>query len=173
MEKRTVPWHAPSIMSWRLPAGKEKLLDMYIFKSEGVNFWLGVLTDFLNRRVQEIFIACMDGLNGFPDAIASVFPQTTVQLCIVTRYVTRSSMWPARTRRSLCLIWNLYIRLLIRMLPKRHLTILKSSGWGLSDCHQELAWQLGLSDRLLPVLLVHQKNNIHHQYRGRLSLSAS
>ena len=56
---------------------------MYISRSEGANFWLGVLTDLQNRGVQDILIACVDGLKGFPDAIASVFPQTTVQLCIV------------------------------------------------------------------------------------------
>ena len=56
---------------------------MYISKSDGANFWLGVLTDLQNRGVQDILIACVDGLKGFPDAIASVFPQTTVQLCIV------------------------------------------------------------------------------------------
>ena len=63
--------------------GRKELLGMYISKSEGANFWLGVLTDLQNRGVQDILIACVDGLKGFPDAIASVFPQTTVQLCIV------------------------------------------------------------------------------------------
>ena len=82
--------------------GRKELLGMYISKSEGANFWLGVLTDLQNRGVQDILIACVDGLKGFPDAIASVFPETTVQLCIVTRYATRSSMWPARTRKSSC-----------------------------------------------------------------------
>ena len=65
------------------PEGRKELLGMYISKSEGANFWLGVLTDLQNRGVQDILIACVDGLKGFPDAIASVFPETTVQLCIV------------------------------------------------------------------------------------------
>ena len=63
--------------------GRKELLGMYISRSEGANFWLGVLTDLQNRGVQDILIACVDGLKGFPDAIASVFPETTVQLCIV------------------------------------------------------------------------------------------
>ncbi len=63
--------------------GRKELLGMYISKSEGANFWLGVLTDLQNRGVKDILIACVDGLKGFPDAIASVFPETTVQLCIV------------------------------------------------------------------------------------------
>ena len=56
---------------------------MYISKNEGANFWLNVLTDLQNRGVHDILIACVDGLKGFPDAIQSVFPNTTVQLCIV------------------------------------------------------------------------------------------
>ena len=63
--------------------GKKELLGMYISKSEGANFWLSVLTDLQNRGVQDILIACVDGLKGFPDAVASVFPETTVQLCVV------------------------------------------------------------------------------------------
>lgn len=63
--------------------GKKELLGMYIAKSEGANFWLSVLTDLQNRGVKDILIASVDGLKGFPDAIASVFPETTVQLCIV------------------------------------------------------------------------------------------
>lgn len=63
--------------------GKKDLLGMYVSRSEGANFWLSVLTDLQNRGVQDILIACVDGLKGFPDAIKSVFPQTAVQLCIV------------------------------------------------------------------------------------------
>lgn len=63
--------------------GRKELLGMYISKSEGANFWLGVLTDLQSRGVRDILIACVDGLKGFPDTIASVFPETTVQLCIV------------------------------------------------------------------------------------------
>lgn len=70
--------------------GRKDLLGMYISKSEGANFWLNVLTDLQNRGVQDILIACVDGLKGFPDAIASVFPETTVQLCIV--YQIRNSI---------------------------------------------------------------------------------
>lgn len=63
--------------------GKKDLLGMYVSRSEGANFWLSVLTDLQNRGVQDILIACVDGLKGFPDAIKSVFPQTSIQLCIV------------------------------------------------------------------------------------------
>ena len=61
----------------------KELLGMYISKSEGANFWLEVLSDLQNRGVRDILICCIDGLRGFPDAIQSVFPETSVQLCIV------------------------------------------------------------------------------------------
>ena len=63
--------------------GHKGLLGMYISKSEGANFWLEVLSDLQNRGVRNILICCIDGLKGFPDAIQSVFPNTSVQLCIV------------------------------------------------------------------------------------------
>ncbi len=63
--------------------GYKDLLGMYISKSEGANFWLSVLTDLQSRGVKDILIACTDNLNGFTDAILSVFPEATVQSCIV------------------------------------------------------------------------------------------
>ena len=63
--------------------GYKDLLGMYISKSEGANFWLSVLTDLQSRGVKDILIACTDNLSGFSDAILSVFPETTVQSCIV------------------------------------------------------------------------------------------
>ena len=56
---------------------------MWLSENEGAKFWLGILTELQNRGVQDILIACVDGLKGFPDAIQAVFPQTRVQLCIV------------------------------------------------------------------------------------------
>jgi len=63
--------------------GKKDVLGLYIGESEGANFWLGVLTKLQNRGVEDILIASVDGLNGFPEAIKSIFPKTEVQLCIV------------------------------------------------------------------------------------------
>lgn len=58
--------------------GHKELLSMYIYKSEGANFWLKVLTDLQNRGAQDILICCVDDLKGFPDAIQSVIPETSV-----------------------------------------------------------------------------------------------
>lgn len=63
--------------------GYKDLLGMYISKSEGANFWLSCLSDIQTRGVKDILIACTDNLTGFSDAIKSVFPETTVQTCIV------------------------------------------------------------------------------------------
>jgi len=63
--------------------GKKEILGLYLGESEGAKFWLQVLTDLQNRGVQDILIACVDGLKGFPEAINAVFPNTEVQLCIV------------------------------------------------------------------------------------------
>ena len=63
--------------------GKKEILGLYLNQSEGAKFWLQVLTDLQNRGVEDILIASVDGLKGFPEAINAVFPNTEVQLCIV------------------------------------------------------------------------------------------
>lgn len=63
--------------------GKKEILGLYLNESEGAKFWLQVLTDLQNRGVQDILIASVDGLKGFPEAINAVFPNAEVQLCIV------------------------------------------------------------------------------------------
>ena len=74
--------------------GHKEVLGFYLSDNEGAKFWMSVLTDLRNRGVQDILIACMDGLTGFPDAVRAVFPQTRIQLCIVhmvrnsTKYVS-------------------------------------------------------------------------------------
>lgn len=70
--------------------GNKELLGLWIAQSEGAKFWLSVLTELKNRGLQDIFIACVDGLTGFPDAIEAVYPQTQVQLCIV--HLLRNSL---------------------------------------------------------------------------------
>ena len=64
-------------------AGEKQVLGLWIAQTEGAKFWLSVVTELKNRGVQDIFIACVDGLKGFPEAIESVYPFATVQLCIV------------------------------------------------------------------------------------------
>lgn len=64
-------------------AGEKEVLGLWLAQTEGAKFWLQVVTELKNRGVQDVFIACVDGLKGFPEAIEAVFPQTAVQLCLV------------------------------------------------------------------------------------------
>ena len=70
--------------------GDKELLGLWIEQNEGAKFWLHVLTELKNRGVGDIFIACCDGLSGFPQAIETVYPRTQVQLCIV--HMVRNSL---------------------------------------------------------------------------------
>jgi putative transposase len=70
--------------------GRKEVLGLWTSASEGAKFWLTILTELRNRGVKDIFIACVDGLKGFPQAIESVFPQALVQLCIV--HLVRASL---------------------------------------------------------------------------------
>ena len=74
--------------------GEKEVLGLWIAEAEGAKFWLSVLTELRHRGVQDVYIACMDGLKGLPEAVNAIFPKTLTQLCIVhlvrasLRYVT-------------------------------------------------------------------------------------
>ncbi len=70
--------------------GAKEVLGMWVSENEGAKFWLQVVTELKNRGLQDIFIACVDGLKGFPEAIETVYPETQVQLCIV--HMVRNSL---------------------------------------------------------------------------------
>jgi transposase-like protein len=63
--------------------GRKELLGLWLSENEGAKFWLSCLTDLKNRGLHDIFVACIDGLSGFAEAIHAAYPQTKVQLCIV------------------------------------------------------------------------------------------
>lgn len=70
--------------------GHKQLLGLWIAETEGAKFWLSVLTELQNRGVEDILIACIDGLSGFPQAIEAVYPETRIQLCMV--HMVRNSL---------------------------------------------------------------------------------
>lgn len=70
--------------------GTKELLGMWVSQNESAKFWLSILTELQTRGVKDIFMACVDGLTGFADAIEAVFPKTRVQLCIV--HMVRNSL---------------------------------------------------------------------------------
>lgn len=78
--------------------GQKEAIGLWVSPHEGAKFWLQVLTEIKNRGIQDIHIACVDGLKGFPEAIAAVFPKTIVQLCVV--HMVRNSLdfvsWKSR-----------------------------------------------------------------------------
>jgi transposase-like protein len=77
-------------------SGRKELLGLWLDETEGAKFWLSCLTDLKNRGLNDIFIACVDGLSGFPEAIQAAYPNARVQLCIVhlvraaLKYVTKA-----------------------------------------------------------------------------------
>jgi transposase-like protein len=88
--------------------GHKELLGLWLGENEGAKFWLSCLTDLKSRGLRDIFVACIDGLSGFADAIRAAYPQTSVQLCIVhlvraaLRYVsTEDSQQVARDLKKI------------------------------------------------------------------------
>lgn len=71
-------------------AGHKELLGLWLGENEGAKFWLSCLTDLQNRGLRDIFVACIDGLSGFSEAIHAAYPQTSVQLCLV--HLVRSAL---------------------------------------------------------------------------------
>ena len=76
--------------------GHKEVLGLWTSANEGAKFWLSVLNELKTRGVEEVFLACVDGLKGFPQAIEAAYPQTTVQLCIVHNAPTGTWAAPCR-----------------------------------------------------------------------------
>jgi transposase-like protein len=83
MESRQVKNKAVYVALGVTPEGEREVLGLWIANNEGAKFWLSVMNNLRNRGVEDILIAVVDGLKGFPDAINAAFPETTVQTCIV------------------------------------------------------------------------------------------
>ena len=99
-ENRRVSQHTVYVALGVNLEGKKELLGLWLSENEGAKFWLSCLTDLKNRGLNDIFVACIDGLSGFPEAIRAAYPQTQVQLCIVhlvraaLRYVSTEDSKP-------------------------------------------------------------------------------
>ena len=70
--------------------GEKEVLGVWVAENEGARFWAGVLSELRARGVKYLYVACMDGLKGLPDAVTALFPQTLTQQCIV--HLVRASM---------------------------------------------------------------------------------
>jgi putative transposase len=82
-ENRRVSQHTIYVALGVNLEGKKELLGLWLSQNEGAKFWLSCLTDLKNRGLVDVFVACIDGLSGFAEAIHAAYPQTKVQLCIV------------------------------------------------------------------------------------------
>jgi len=99
-ENRRVSQHTIYVALGVNLEGKKELLGLWLSQNEGAKFWLSCLTDLKNRGLSDIFVACIDGLSGFAEAIHAAYPRTKVQLCIVhlvraaLRYVSAEDSQP-------------------------------------------------------------------------------
>ena len=82
--------------------GKKEVLGLWIAENEGAKFWMGILSELKNRGVEDILIACMDGLTGFPDALRAIYPKTRVQLCIVHMVRNSTKFVSYKDLRKVC-----------------------------------------------------------------------
>ena len=82
--------------------GMYDVLGLWIEKNEGASFWMSVLSDIKARGVEDILIACVDGLTGFPEAIEAAYPDTDVQLCVVHQIRNTVKFVPWKDRKALC-----------------------------------------------------------------------
>ena len=80
--------------------GQKEVLGLWIEQTEGAKFWLRVMTEFKNRGLEDVLIAVVDGLKGFPDAITAVFPEAQVQTCIVHLIRNSLDFVSSRDRRA-------------------------------------------------------------------------
>jgi len=80
--------------------GEKELLGLWIAQTEGAKFWLSVFTELKNRGLEDCFVACVDGLNGLPEAIEAVYPGAQVQLCIVHKVRNSLKYVPWKQRKS-------------------------------------------------------------------------
>jgi putative transposase len=85
--------------------GRKDVLGLWLSENEGAKFWLSCLTDLRSRGVSDIFVACVDGLSGFPEAIRTAFPKTNVQLCVV--HLVRAALRYVSTEDSKAVVADL------------------------------------------------------------------
>jgi putative transposase len=82
--------------------GQKDVLGLWIGEAEGAKFWMGIVTELKNRGVEDILIACIDGLKGLPEAINAVYHQTHIQLCIVHMIRNSTRFVSYKERKSIC-----------------------------------------------------------------------
>jgi putative transposase len=121
--------------------GQKDILGMYLSESEGAHFWLSVLNDLRARGVEDILIASIDGLKGFPEAIAQVFPKTETQLCIVHQIRNSLKYVVSRDQKAFMLDLKLVYKATSKDLAEHHLLELGEK-WGKKYPAVIKSWQV-------------------------------
>lgn len=109
--------------------GRKELLGIYVSESEGANFWLSVLSDLRNRGVEDILIACIDNLNGFSEAIQSIFPKVEVQSCIVHQVRNSLKYVASKDQKPFLTDLKEVYRATTKEMAEQHLDVLDKK-WG-------------------------------------------
>ena len=156
------------------PGGPKELLGLWMAGAEGAEFWLHVMTELHNRGVQDILIACCDGLKGFPQAIEAVFPDTVVQTCIV--HLIRNSLrlvaWGNRkaVARSLKPVYGA-----VTAQQAKDALVAFDEEWGARYPSIAKTWrdQLGTDRALLRVPDRYPQGHLHHQHHRGLERPTS
>jgi putative transposase len=159
--------------------GRKEVLGLWIEQNEGAKFWLRVMNELKNRGVDDIMLAVVDGLKGFPDAITAVFPDATVQTCIV--HLLRNSMdfvsW--KDRKPLASALKTIYRALDAKAAEEALTAFEASEWGqrmgpaLPRNQPKLAAGMGRGHSVLRFPRGSPQNHLHHQCHRSAELKAA
>ena len=113
----------------RADGGKE-ILGLWLEQNEGAKFWLRVMNELRNRGVEDILLAVVDGLKGFPDAILAVFPEASVQTCIVHLLRTSLDFVSFKDRKSVATALKDIYRALDAVAAEEALTTFEAGPWG-------------------------------------------
>lgn len=109
--------------------GRKEIIGIYLSESEGARFWLGVLNDLRTRGIEDILIASIDGLKGFPEAIAEVFPKAEIQLCVVHQIRNSLKYIVSKDQKTFMLDLRLVYRAVSRDAAEQYLLELGEK-WG-------------------------------------------
>ena len=141
------------------------MLGIWIEQNEGAKFWLKVMNELRNRGVEDILIAVVDGLKGFPEAITTVFPLASVQTCIVhlSRYGLSFCGW--KERQAVARELKAIYRAETAEVALKRLSEFDAGPWGKKYpmISRELAPKLGTDHSLLQLSAGGAKDHLHHQ----------
>ena len=143
--------------------GKKEILGVWVGESEGAKFWLQVFTELKNRGVCDIFIACMDGLKGLPEALQSVFPQAEVQLCIIHMIRNSLKYVPHKYSKEFVSDLKKIYQAPTEMRAESQVLALEEMGKKIRHGNQTLAQKLGESENLFQISRGNKKVDLYNE----------